>query len=84
MASGYQNITTEVKTYFYDSRVPKKRSEFIEYWTTLLLSGAPGLIQAGKVSQETVDEMKTELTRLKDEPDSVIFYSFVQARAQAL
>jgi len=82
LQAGFQNVTTQVKNHLYDNRMPKRRAEFIEYWTNLLLSGAPGLIKAGRVDKGTVDEMTRELTRLKDDPDAVFFYSWVQARAE--
>jgi ubiquinone/menaquinone biosynthesis C-methylase UbiE len=81
--AGFQNVKTEVKVHHYDNRAPKRRADFIEYWTNLLLSGAPGLLQAGRVTQELVDEMKKELTRLKYDTDAVFYYSWVQARAEA-
>ena len=83
MAAGYQNVTTKVLTHQYDNRMPKKRAAFIDYWTELLLSGAPGLIKAGRVTEEIVEEMRRESARLKSAPDSVIFYSWIQARAEA-
>lgn len=83
LAAGYQNISTEVKTLFYDNRAPKRRAEVIEYWTSLLLSGAPGLIEAGKVSLDTVEAMQRELAHLNNDPNSVFFYSWMQAKAQA-
>jgi ubiquinone/menaquinone biosynthesis C-methylase UbiE len=83
LAAGYQNVETRVATFHYDNRAPKQRAAFIEYWTSLLLSGAPGLIEAGKVTRDEVQAMKRELEHLKNHEDSVIFYSFVKARAQA-
>jgi ubiquinone/menaquinone biosynthesis C-methylase UbiE len=83
MAAGFQNISTESKVYHYDNRAPKQRGRFIEYWTQLLLSGAPELVAAGKVTAEVVDEMKRELARIKNDPDAVFYYSWIQARAQA-
>ncbi|MBC7692841.1 MAG: methyltransferase domain-containing protein [Methylotenera sp.] len=83
MAAGFQNITTKNLIHHYDNRAPKQRAQFIEYWINLLLSGAAGLIEAGKVTQEIVDEMEQELERLKDDPDAVFFYSWIQAKAQA-
>lgn len=84
IAAGYQNVETEAKVHHYDNRNPKKRAAFIEYWTSLLLSGAPGLIDAGEVTADTVAEMKRELNRLKNDPDSVYFYTWIQAKAVAL
>jgi ubiquinone/menaquinone biosynthesis C-methylase UbiE len=84
MKAGFQNVTTKVLTHQYDNRTPKKRAAFIEYWCNLLLSGAPGLLKAGRVDEATVEEMKNEFRKLKDDPDAVIFYSWILARAEAL
>lgn len=81
--AGYQNVSTEVKISHFDNRMPKKRAEAIEEWTALLLSGAPRLIKAKRTTVREVKQMKEELTRLKDDPDSVFFNSWVQAKAQA-
>lgn len=82
--AGYQNITTKVLTHQYDNRTPKKRAAFLEYWANLLLSGAPGLLENGRVTRETVEGMRNELMTLRNDPDSVIFYSWILARAVAL
>jgi len=79
---GFQAIETEVRSIHLDNRAPGERAEFIAFWTELLLSGAPGLLEAGKVSEETIEQMKQELTRVGRDPDAVFFYSFVQARAR--
>lgn len=81
---GFRDVTTKVRNIHLDNRVPGERAEFLEFWTELLLSGAPGLVEAGKVSEETVDGMKTELHRVGRDPDAVFFYAFVQARALVL
>lgn len=80
-AVGYRDITTEVRTIHLDNRTPGERAEFLAYWSELLLSGAPGLEAAGKVSSEVVEGMKRELADVAHDPDAVFFYSFVQARA---
>jgi ubiquinone/menaquinone biosynthesis C-methylase UbiE len=84
LKAGFQEITTSVITHHYDHRTPKKRAAFLEYWNSLLLSGAPALLKAGKVTPEVVAEMSEEFSRLKVDPDSVIFYSWIQAQAKAL
>jgi ubiquinone/menaquinone biosynthesis C-methylase UbiE len=83
-AVGYRDIEVEVKPIHLDNRFPGERAEFIAYWTELLLSGAPGLAKAGKVSAATVAGMKRELEEVAHNPNAVFFYSFVQARAQVL
>ena len=52
-----------MKTFHLDNRAPGERAEFLAYWTELLLSGAPALLAAGKVSQDVVDGMTRELER---------------------
>ncbi len=79
---GLRDVTTEVKTFHLDNRAPAERAEFLAYWTDLLLSGAPALLAAGRVSEATVDAMRTELARVARDPNSVFFYSFIQARAR--
>jgi ubiquinone/menaquinone biosynthesis C-methylase UbiE len=83
MRAGFQNITTKVLVHQYDNRLPKKRASFIDYWTGLLVSGAPNLIAAGRLTEEAVQEMKDELSKIKKDPDAVIFYSWILARAEA-
>lgn len=83
-AVGFRDIVCEVRPIHLDNRAPGERAEFLEYWTELLLSGAPGLQKAGKVSTETVRGMKKELAIVAHAPDAVFFYAFVQARATAL
>jgi ubiquinone/menaquinone biosynthesis C-methylase UbiE len=83
LSVGYRDVTTEVKTFHLDNRAPVERTEMLAYWTELLLSGAPALLEAGKVSQDIVDGMTRELDRVARDPNSVFFYSFIQARARA-
>lgn len=82
MRLGYKDIVTEVRTIHLDNRAPTERAEFIAYWTDLLLSGAPGLLEARKTTAEIVDGMKRELGEVAHDPDAVFFYSFVQATAR--
>lgn len=82
MGLGYRDIVTDVRTIHLDNRAPAERADMLAYWSELLLSGAPGLLDAGKVSQEIVEGMKRELEDVAHDPDAVFFYSFVQARAR--
>lgn len=83
MAAGFQNVTTKVLTHQYDNRTPKKRAAFLDYWANLLLSGADNLLATGRVTPEIVTEMQREMNAMKQDPDSVIFYSWILARAEA-
>ena len=80
---GFRDIHTEVKTFHLDNRSPGERADFLGYWTDLLLSGAPELLARKRVSAEVVKGMKQELDRVGHDPNSVFFYSFIQARATA-
>lgn len=82
-AVGFRDVRTYVKTFHFDNRTPGERAEFLAYWSDLLLSGAPELLAAKKVSAAVVDGMKRELDRVARDPSSVFFYSFVQAQATA-
>lgn len=82
-AVGFRDVRTEVKTFHFDNRTPGERAEFLAYWTELLLSGAPELLAAKKVSAEVVDDMKRELALVARDPSAVFFYSFIQAHATA-
>jgi len=81
LSLGYTNIRTQVKTFFLDNRQPAKRAEMIAYWTDLLLSGADNLIESGYVTKEIVEKVKDEMHRSAKDPNSVFFYSFIQANA---
>jgi len=81
-AASFRDITTEVKTFHLDSRAPADRAEMLAYWTELLLSGAPALLETGRIDASTADGMREELARVARDPNSVFFYSFVQARAR--
>lgn len=80
---GYRDVTTDVRTFHLDNRAPAERAEFLAYWSELLLSGAPALQAANKVSDEVVEGMTRELELVARDPNSVFFYSFIQARARA-
>ncbi|HUP56065.1 MAG TPA: class I SAM-dependent methyltransferase [Bdellovibrionota bacterium] len=84
LTAGFRNIHTEVKVQFFDNRVPKRRADYIDEWKTVLLSGAPALLDAGKVTREIVEGMKQELSKLEDDPDAVFFSCWVQARAEVV
>ncbi|HEU4417876.1 MAG TPA: methyltransferase domain-containing protein, partial [Planctomycetota bacterium] len=82
LKNGFADIHTEVKTTHLDNRQPGDRTEFLAYWTELLLSGAQAMAKAGKVPHEVVVGMQQELQRVARDPDAVFWCSFVQARAR--
>lgn len=81
-AVGFQDVTTAVRTIFLDNRSPGERAEMLAFWTDLLLSGAEGLLRAGKVSEAVVTGMRAELQQVAHDPNAVFYYSFIQATAR--
>lgn len=81
-AVGFHDVTTAVRTIFLDNRAPGERAEMLAFWTDLLLSGADGLLGAGKVSADTVAGMRQELAQVAHDPNAVFYYSFIQAQAR--
>jgi SAM-dependent methyltransferase len=81
VSAGFRDVITEVKTFFFDRRTPEQRAEFLPYFRDLLLSAAPGLLEAGSITGETTLGMTAELERAAYEDDSVFFYSFIRAIA---
>lgn len=82
LESGFQQIETFVKSFHYDSRTPKLRAQMIDYWTVLLLSGTPALLEAGRTTEGDIAKMREELDRVKHDRNGVFFYSAVQATAK--
>ena len=83
-AAGFGEISTSFSYWHLDNRQPKLRGRFFDYWTDLLLSGAPELEKAGKVTHKLITEMTKELKLLRNDPDSAFFLGFMKARAIVL
>lgn len=81
LAGGYHDVVTEVKTIHLDNRQPGRRKHMIEFWEELLLSAAEPLLASGKVDEATVAGMRRELQAVRNDPNAVFFFAFVQARA---
>ncbi len=80
--SGFVDIQTEMKPFHFDSREPKKRSSFIEYFYQILLSAEKSLLDNKRIDQKILNEMKKEVQAVKKSKDAVFFYSFVRATAK--
>jgi SAM-dependent methyltransferase len=83
LAGGFRDVSTSIKTFHFDNREPARRKQMIAFWEELLLSAADQLIDAGKVTREVVDGMRREMQQVRNDPNAVFFYAFVQARATA-
>ena len=61
---------------------PGRRREFIGYWQTLWLSGAPQLLARGSVTPTLVKQMQAEFNSLADNPKTIYDYSARQVEAR--
>ena len=81
LAGGFHDVTTDIKTFYFDNRNPAQRKQMIAFWEELLLSAAEQLLAADKVTDEVVEGVRREMRQVQNDPNAVFFYSFVQARA---
>ena len=80
LAQGFQDITTEIKTWHFDNRQPEQRKRYIEFWTQILLSAKDQLLKAGYIDQETLDKAQEEMRQVAKDPNAVFYFSFMQAQ----
>lgn len=64
-----------------DQSNPFDLNRFTEFWKILMKSGAPGLLNAGFITQNDIDQMEIDLDRIAIDENAVFFYQFVQAKA---
>lgn len=81
--AGFRDVKLTPRIIHCDNRNSKQRALIIDYWADLLLSGAPGLIAAKKVTASLIKDMEAELKTLKKDPDATFFYAFMQAEGYA-
>lgn len=81
LSSGYKNIQTRVKTFYFDNRSPAERKETIEFWTDLLMSGRDILIKENRITEELAAAAEKELRLVAKDPNAVFYYNFIQAEA---
>lgn len=56
-----------------------ERRAFLDFWQTLLLSGASQLLAHGRAVEADIDALKADFTRLSDDPDAIFRYAAFQA-----
>ncbi len=83
LESGYHNIKTDLRNFYFDSRAPEDRNEFMKAFLKLLKSASHKLIQDGRVSKELVEKMDLDLDQVFKAKHSVIKYGWVRAQALA-
>ena len=78
---GFKDIHTKLKVFHYDNRYSDRRKEMIDFWSELLLSGADELVQAEKVDEKLVEEVRKELKKVSRDPNAAFHYTGMQATA---
>lgn len=79
-AAGFTRITLAETSPQMDGRLRgAERSEFIEFWHTLLLSGAVKLLQYGRIGDAELDALKADFTTLAETPQGIFRYAAFQA-----
>ncbi len=81
-STGFRDVVTETKTIHLDRRAPTERAAVAAYTTDLLLSAAPAMLAAGRVTPDRVAGMRRDLERVGSDEHGVFFYTFIQARAR--
>jgi ubiquinone/menaquinone biosynthesis C-methylase UbiE len=81
---GFTKIELIPRTFCIDSRDKKQRTLMLRYWTELLLSAAPVLLESNKVTPQLFQKMKKELKMLSKNMNTTFYYSYMQAKASKL
>jgi hypothetical protein len=61
------------------TRPPAARREFLDFWQTLLLSGAEQLRAHGRADEADVAALRADFARLAEDPDAIFRYAAFQA-----
>ncbi|HEY5920052.1 MAG TPA: methyltransferase domain-containing protein [Kofleriaceae bacterium] len=79
--AGFRNIELTPRGVILDDRDPSARAALCAACTDLLLSAAPALLAANRVTGAEIDAVGEELDAIGRGPGSVFFYVIMQARA---
>ncbi len=80
-AAGFERIESYDASAQMDARLadPAARRDFVDFWQTLLLSGAPKLQQQGRVGAQDIAALKAAFTTLAETPAAIFRYAAMQA-----
>ena len=79
--SGYRDISLRSGGFHLDSRHPEEKRTVFNYWKNLMNSGTPALLSEGLVNEMQIKDMIGGMDQLRDMPNSVFYYRFIQATA---
>lgn len=81
--AGYKDIELRSGGFHLDKRKPEEKKTVFTYWKNLMSSGAPSLIQEGLITEKDFKAMQEAMDSLKEMPESIFYYRFIQATAYA-
>lgn len=79
--AGYRDIQLRSGGFHLDQRQPEDKRTVFNYWKNLMSSGAPQLLAEGLIDDSQLLKMQQAMDELRDMPDSVFYYQFIQATA---
>ena len=81
--AGFHDIQAWPNPLHYDRRASDARRAMLDYWLPLLLSGAPALLNAGRITPTDAEELERGLKKARESDDTIFYYSFMKAVARA-
>ena len=81
-AAGFEQLAFYEVSAQMDARLaaPAARRDFVDFWQTLLLSGAPKLEQHGRITPQDISALKSAFSNLAENPQAIFRYAAMQAR----
>lgn len=79
--AGFKKITTEAHIFLADARDQKERVRFFEDYTELLLSAAPQLLEAKKITPALAKKVHNEMKAHTRNKNAILFDTWMRARA---
>lgn len=80
--AGYTDVHTNLLSLYADKREPELRNKVIGHWGELINSAVAELLSKKRVSEDLVKEMTSEFKKIKENPNAILFDSFMQASAR--
>jgi ubiquinone/menaquinone biosynthesis C-methylase UbiE len=80
-AAGFTDIKSSVRYFIADETDTVMKKKIINYWTELMLSGVPNLLEAGLITEDMPDKFVKEMTGLITNPMGVFYCSFIRTVA---
>jgi ubiquinone/menaquinone biosynthesis C-methylase UbiE len=80
-AAGFKDIVSSGRSFIADDTDPIMKKKIINYWTELMLSGVPNLLEAGLIAEDTSEKFVKEMNGLIDNPMGVFYCSFIRTIA---